>query len=116
MDLLELAELAEHGGSEGCHEMFAGELLPKDAQKDSKLYRRYRALMQGALKGSIDAVEKLCAEFVPNQYVEIEWTANGCRAEMENPLGYGLSQTECRARLAALLRAVHAERKENERR
>lgn len=115
MDLLELAELVERGGSEGCHEMFAEALLPKDAQKDTKLYRRYRALMQGALKGSIDAVETIRVQLLPYWETIVEPKHGRIRAITYltgTGSGMGHSKKEPLARLAAFLRAVHAEREE----
>lgn len=113
MDLLELADKVERDGAQGWHGIIADALVPQDSKKDCALYRHYQALMRGALNGSIDAIEKLRAEFLPNWETIVEPKHGRIRAITYltgTGSGMGHSQKEPLARLAALLRAVHEER------
>jgi len=110
MNLLELAEKVEIGESEkGFH--YACELV-------REINEAGVPVTMAMVDGSIDAVEKLRAESLPNFYPKSSSVQNVCECEMVNFMDdhldyryyYGEAKTEALARLAALLRAVHAER------
>lgn len=108
MDLLELADMVEAG-----NDMYG--------VRDELIKLGYK-IPFAVVEGSIDAVEKLRAELLPwyillkceQSFIYEDYYATFQHKHSNHKQGYGKGKTEPLARLAALLRAVHEERKDDD--